>query len=540
MIVRGITGLYGWNMPASLVSRLRTNRYSALKTLQWFWHTDTFRARANLSDAEHTLVVALWLGMLAQIGWGIALLVNWARYGTAGSWEFGAALLLSYSVVWPHILLAGVWIYKLLYYLFHPKQAGRDLVCVVLESQVRRLRRRHHFTVVAVAGSVGKTSTKLAIADLLGQSLRVRHQVGNYNDRVTVPLVFFGQDEPSLFNPLAWLKVFGANNAEIAFPYPYDVVVIELGTDGPGQMRAFDYIKPDITVVSAVSPEHMEFFGTVDAVAAEELTVFDYSNKVLVNADDIAGVYLAGRDFAEYSVTSEQAGYFGQAKPLGLKGQKLHVQLPKGELNGEIRYVGPQGAKIVTAAVAVADMLGVKPKVIAEALPQLQPFAGRMQVLPGIKESTVIDDTYNASPMAVKAALDALYAAKTPQRIAILGSMNELGDYSAEAHREAGAYCNSKKLDLIVTIGADAKKWLAPVAREKGCEVRTFMSPYDAGRFVSGKLKKGAVVLAKGSQNGVFAEEAIKPLLLHPGDADKLVRQSAYWMARKAKQFPGA
>jgi UDP-N-acetylmuramoyl-tripeptide--D-alanyl-D-alanine ligase len=540
MIFRGITGLYGWNMPASLVTKFRTGQYSGWKALGWFWHTKSFRTKTSLNDLDHTLVVALWVGMLVQIGFGVGLLVEWARYGKAGTWEFGAALLLSYPIIWAHVLVLGAWVYKVIYYIFHPKRLGRDFVCLILESQVRRLRRRHHFTVVAVAGSVGKTSTKLAIADLLGQSLRVRHQAGNYNDRVTVPLVFFGQPEPSLTNPFAWIKLFGANNAEIAFPYQYDVVVVELGTDGPGQMKEFAYLKPDITVVTAITPEHMEFFGTLDRVAEEELCVFEYSKRVLVNGDDIPGAYLAGREFAEYSLASEQAQYYTKTKTNGLAGQKLKITLPKGTVEAEVRYIGPQGAKFATAAAAVADLLGIRPKVIAEGLPQLAPFSGRMQVLPGTKDSTLIDDAYNASPIAVKAALDALYAARTKQRIAILGSMNELGDYSPEAHREVGVYCNPKKLDLVVTIGADAKKWLAPVAREKGCEVRTFISPYDAGRFVSGKIQKGAVVLAKGSQNGVYAEEALKLLLEHPGDVDKLVRQSAYWLARKAKQFPGA
>lgn len=525
-------------MPASLVTILRKNRYSGLRLLHWFWHTKTFRTPLDLNDTERSAVVVIWLGMLAQIGFGIAFLVDWARYGTAGKLEFGIALLLSYPIVWAHVVVLVALFGKAVYYIMHPKKFGRDAVCTVLEWQVRRLRRRHQFKVVAVAGSIGKTSTKLAIADLLGQRLRVRYQAGNYNDRVTVPLVFFGEREPSLFNVLAWLNIFGANNAQIAFPYPYDVVVVELGTDGPGQMERFAYIKPDITVVTAITPEHMEFFGSLDAVAAEELAVFDYSKQVLVNADDIAGAYLAGREFSEYSLTSKVATYSAKRKAKGLQGQTLTVVLPKDEVRAEVRYIGRQGAKIALAAAAAAHLLGLKPAAIAKALPALQPFSGRMQILPGVQGSTLIDDTYNASPVAVKAALDALYAADAPQRIAILGSMNELGDYSREAHNEVGAYCDPKKLDLVVTIGSMAKKWLAPAAREQGCEVRSFTSPYAAGDFVLGELQRGAAVLAKGSQNGVFAEEALKPLLEHPGDTEKLVRQSAHWLSVKAKLFP--
>jgi len=408
----------------------------------------------------------------------------------------------------------------------------------MLEMQVRQLRARHKFKVVAVVGSVGKTSTKLAVANLLSQTMRVRYQTGNYNHRVTVPLIFFGLSEPSLYNVFAWIKVFGVTQSEIALPYPYDVVVVELGTDGPGQIEQFAYIKPDVTVVTAVSEEHMELFGTLDRVATEELSVFDFSKQVLVNGDDIAGAYLAGREFIEYSLKSEQAQYHGVTKASGLlRGQKLALHMPGGTINADIHYIGDQGAKVAVAAAAVGDMLKVRKGDIASGLSELEPFSGRMQILDGIKSSTIIDDTYNASPLAVRAALDVLYTVRTGQRIAILGGMNELGAYSQQAHKEAGEYCDPKKLDVVVTVGRDAKKWLAPAARERGCTVHSFDSPYDAGAYVSGKIQKGAVILAKGSQNGVFAEEALKPLLADPTDAAKLVRQSPYWITRKQKLF---
>jgi len=537
MFVRSIVSLYSWSLAARLVSELVDKHYSGIRLLYWFWHAKNFQSKRPLSEAERSVAVLVALLMLSQVGLGIGLLVDWVRFGTAGAWEFGVALLLSYPIVWTHAVGLLASLGQLVYYVIHPKKAGRAVVCTILEAQVRQLRHRHHFKVVAVVGSVGKTSTKLAIADLLGQTLRVRHQTGNYNDRVTVPLVFFGLKEPSLFNVLAWFKAFGVTQSEIALPYPYDVVVVELGTDGPGQLKEFAYLKPDITVVTAVTPEHMEFFGDLDGVATEELSVFEFSKHVLVNGDDIAGTYLAGREFTEYSLVSKQAAYYAKRTSKGLKGQMVAVQLPKETVKADVHFIGAQGAKFALAAASVADMLGVKPKDIAEGLPSLQPFAGRMQILPGVKDSTLIDDTYNASPVAVKAALDVLYAEKTPQRIAILGSMNELGDYSRQAHEEVGEYCDPKKLDVVVTIGQDAKKWLAPAARERGCTVHSFMNPHEAGAYVSGKVKKSAVVLAKGSQGGIFAEEALKPLLAHPADEAKLVRQNRTWLERKAKQF---
>ncbi|HUB93444.1 MAG TPA: Mur ligase family protein [Verrucomicrobiae bacterium] len=538
MFLRSVTDLYGLKLPAALITRLRHGRYSGWRLFYWFWHASTFQAERELTDAERSVAVLLSLGMLGQIAFGGGLLIDWVRHGTAGTWAFGLALLLSYPLVWTHIVIVFAWMGNIVWGILHPKKAARAFVCATLEMQVRQLRARHRFKVVAVVGSMGKTSTKLAIAELLEHGgLRVRYQTGNYNDRVTVPLIFFGLNEPSLYNMFAWLKVLGATQAQIALPYPYDVVVVELGTDGPGQMEQFAYIKPDVTVVTAISEEHMEFFGTLDRVASEELVVFDYSKQVLVNGDDTPGAYLVDREFMEYSVQSERAQYWGMTQSRGLQGETLKVKMPHTSLSADIHFLGEQGAKIALGAVATADLLGVGEKEIAKGLLELRPFSGRMQVLDGVKDATLIDDTYNAAPRTAKAALDVLYATRTDQRIAILGDMNEMGDYSPEAHREVGVYCNAKKLDMVITIGHSAKKWLAPAAREQGCAVHSFDNPHDAGAYVLSKLQKGGVVLAKGSQNGVFAEEALKPLLADPTDAAKLVRQSPYWLTRKERQL---
>src|SRR5260221_9448082 len=102
--------------------------------------------------------------------------------------------------------------------------------------------------------------------------------------------------------------------------------------------------------------------------------------------------------------------------------------------------------------------------------------------------------------------------------------MNELGAESASAHQAAGSYCDPQKLDLVVTVGEEAQKYLAPAAQQVGCQVESFATPYQAGEFVASKLKPKTVVLAKGSQNGVFTEEAVKILLNDPADSARLVR----------------
>lgn len=418
------------------------------------------------------------------------------------------------------------------------KHAGKSLLCNLLEAQVKHLRKRNDIKVVAVAGSVGKTSTKLAIAKVLKHSQSVIYQDGNYNDRLTVPLVFFGKAEPSIFNVFAWLNILISNERAIRRPYPYKIAVIEIGTDGPGQLSSFDYLNPDITIVTAIAAEHMEYFVTLDAVAQEELEPLKFSKQSLLSVDDIPRKYLPTSQYLSYGSKEDATYWLSKREQTDLQGQEIAINYGNESLVLQTVLLGTQGAKAVMAAAVVGKLLDYGEEQIKAGVADITQVAGRLQVLPGLNKSQIIDDTYNASPIAVKAALDVLYATGSPQRIAILGTMNELGRISQDEHAAIGAYCDPSKLDHVVTIGTIAEQHLAPAAVLAGCKVVSFASPYEAGAYVKKRLKPGAVILAKGSQNGVFAEEAIKLLLQNTADAKKLVRQSDYWLGVKKNQFP--
>jgi UDP-N-acetylmuramoyl-tripeptide--D-alanyl-D-alanine ligase len=411
------------------------------------------------------------------------------------------------------------------------KKLGKSILCRILERQVEHLRANNTFKLIAVGGSVGKTSTKLALAKTLSLNATVQYQVGNYNDRLTVPLVFFGEQEPAIFNIPAWLRLLRRTQAKSRKEYPYEFVIVELGTDGPGQLQDFEYLQPDLYVLTAIADEHMEYFKTLDAVAQEELVPVAFASKTLINIDDVAAQYVP-EGVSSYGF-SDKATY-----QVAVKDDYIKLTLADGkELLTIHPLSGKQGAKIVLAAAASAHMLGLAAYDIDEGISKITPPAGRMQKLKGIDDSLLLDDTYNASPLAVKAALDVLYNTDAPQRIAILGTMNELGEGSAEAHRQIGAYCDPHKLDLVVTIGAQARDYLAIAAQDNNCKTASFMNPYEAADFVKEAMQTGAVILAKGSQNGVFAEEALKMLLADPNEVHKLVRQTPYWMSVKNKQF---
>lgn len=446
-----------------------------------------------------------------------------------------AAVLISY----PLLLIFALPLARGIWKLAHPKMLFRSVMSSALEQQVKILRKRNSFKLVGVAGSVGKTSTKMAIIRVLGVSRRVQWQDGNINDRTDVPLFYSEQSDPSnIFNVVGWIKVFINNARLLRQPYPYEFAVLELGTSRPGYIDEFRYLKPDLIIVTAVTSEHMEFFKTLDAVANEELHTLDFSKQALVNIDDTPARYLEGKKYVSYSMQKSADYRVTQRKSKRAKGQEVTLEL-RGErpVTLNVSLLGEQGAKTALAAASAAHLLGLSPKEIKQGMAAIEAYAGRMRVFEGHRRSAIIDDTYNAAPAAVKAALDVLHAEDAPQRIAILGSMNELGTHSAKSHQEIGRQCDPSKLDLVVTIGEEAEKHLAPAAKERGCQVKSFPDPYKAGEFVRSQLQEGAIVLGKGSQNGIFVEEAVKLLLANKTDETKLVRQSPHWMRKKAEYF---
>ena len=419
------------------------------------------------------------------------------------------------------------------------KRFAKGIIVGILGWQVRRLRRRQSFRVVAIAGSIGKTGTKFAVATVLRKQFSVQFQKGNYNDLVTVPLVFFGLPEPPLFNPLAWTATFLRIERQLRRPYPYEVVIVELGPDGPGQMHKFSkYLHADIGLLTAIAPEHMEFFGTLAAVAKEELVIAGLSDELIVSNDHVAAEYLDGITCLSYGLQAGADCRLQHTWDGVRRGYTVTITGQKESYEGFITALGEHQLQPVAAAVLTAERLGMSRSDIEQGIAEIRPAPGRMQPLAGINDSLIIDDSYNnVSSMVAIAALDTLYSLDHPQKIALLGNMNELGGHAPDHHRLVGEHCDPSKLDLVVTLGPQANTILAEAAEARGCRVVRTETPYEAGKIIAEQIKPGAAVLIKGSQNRVYSEEAIKPLLADPADAAKLVRQSPEWLRKKAANF---
>ncbi len=429
------------------------------------------------------------------------------------------------------------------------KKFFRLAVARVLFWQLRRLIKQQQIKVVAVAGSVGKTTTKLAIAKVLEAKYpgKVLAHSGNFNMEISVPLSVFDLPLPrSLMNPLAWVmrwwQIEGIINRE---KYPYKYVVVELGIDRVGQMGFYaSQLKPDVGVLTAIAPEHMEYFGNIETVGREEFGIIPASKVALLNGEDTEIAKLL-QDYHEPIQTyGVKNGVFHfkdiqRSHDLKLSGE---LSLAEGKIRVKTQIISATGLAALAAAAGVGEELGLDFAEIKQGIELFAPVSGRMQLLLGKNDSLILDDSYNSSPNATKAAIETLLELQTSGRkIAILGSMNELGETSAKAHRALGK--QAAKVDLLVTIGKEAGKHLVAGAAENGEKadhIHSFDSPFAAGRFVVGILQPGDVVMVKGSQNRVFSEEAVALLLAKSADRSKLVRQGTEWMKIKREQFEDA
>jgi len=406
--------------------------------------------------------------------------------------------------------------------------------------------KRHAPKLIVVVGSVGKTGTKVAIATVLGEKYRVRMHEENHNTEFSAPLAMLGVKYPTNPHSMSqWLQVFGAMKKRIKSDSDVDVIVQELGIDAPGDMKHFSqFMHADIAVVTAVTPEHMENMKTMEAVAEEELSVSSFAGLTVINRDTIApeyAKYVTSSNLTTYGV-QPGAEYFleiNSSSPLESKIATLHS--PEwGDTSLAIQLVGHHNVQAIAAAAAVCAKLGISQKEFAVGAAKVTPLPGRMQLLRGANGSIIIDDSYNSSPAAAIEALKTLQSSQGAKRIAILGSMNELGEYSEQGHRDVANVCQPSLIDWVVTIGDDAAQYLAPIARQNGCHVKSFKTPFEAGGFVRGVAGERDIILVKGSQNNVFSEEAVKILLHDAEDQKKLVRQSQEWMAKKEQAFDHA
>ena len=401
-----------------------------------------------------------------------------------------------------------------------------------------RMKRLRPF-VIGVSGSIGKTSTKDAIYHLLKSRYTVVRNEKSFNSEFGLPLAIL--EQPSGFSSAwswiliivkaFWKAFIGGKNLQI--------MVLEMGADKPGDMAAhLKFVQPQVGIVTNIKPVHLgegQFKDLDDIFLEKSRLVMALPEKgtAILNADD--GYLVSLREKLQcktifYGV-SETADLRVLELESSLTGIHCTVSYKDEVVSGDFPLPGAFQVYVLLAALAAAITQGFS---LAEAFESLKNFKlppGRMNLLSGINGTTLIDSSYNASPETVKEALDLLQKANKGRRIAILGSMNELGPGSERFHRDIGRYAVGRA-DILVTVGELARD-IADEAGKEGFPAQDLYAcadVFEAENRVKTFLREGDTVLIKGSQNQVRLERLAKALMADPTHAEELlVRQEKHW-----------
>jgi len=425
------------------------------------------------------------------------------------------------------------------------KSIFKRFVTYLLVKEAAYLLRRHQPTIIAITGSVGKTTAKDAIYAAIKNSVSARKSEKSFNSDIGVPLTVLGLPN-AWSSPLGWCKnlMDGALAALFSKEYPA-VLVLETGIDRPGDMATLTkWLKPDIVVMTRLPdvPVHVEFFPTPEAVAIEKMHLaaalkpdgtFIYNHDDTILEAQAATVRQTHVTFGRYLEADfkglQDAIVYDADTPTGVSFFITHIgQRYPVTLQGT---VGSHQVYACAAALAVAATLGIELSAAAQSLSELRTPNGRLRLIPGVKASMILDDTYNASPAATELALQTLGEIKYAKRkIAVLGDMLELGRFSSEAHEQVGTIA-ARVATHLVTVGVRARK-IAEGALEAGLTEKNIYQYDDmarAGRELQAFLQPGDVVLVKASQ-GMRAELLVEEIMAAPETAESvLVRQEAHW-----------
>jgi UDP-N-acetylmuramoyl-tripeptide--D-alanyl-D-alanine ligase len=375
----------------------------------------------------------------------------------------------------------------------YPQQARLLAVedtLVALQTLATAARKLWGKPLIAVTGSAGKTTTKEAIAHVLGARFRVLKSEGNFNNHFGLPLMLL-KLEPE-----------------------HDLAVIEMGMSHAGEIRALAKIaRPEIGVVTNVAAVHLEFFDSLAGIARAKYELVESlpgSGTVVLNADD-EYVSQFGRGFkgkvVMYGTRTAADVRAEKIQSQGAQGTEFDVVVGSVREHATLPLVGEHNVLNALAAVAVGLERGLKPSEAIAELYTLAPADKRGQVLQ-LGNITVINDCYNSNPKALEAMVDALAAMRAKRRIVVAGEMLELGPAGEEMHRQAGQHVADKKIDVLLGVRGLARS-MVEGARQAGTRAEFMVTPEEAGQWLAREARDGDVVLLKASR-GVKLEKALE------------------------------
>jgi len=425
----------------------------------------------------------------------------------------------------------------------------------VLKYVARAIIEKYNPMIIGVTGSVGKTSAKEAIKNVVARERTVRAPSKNFNNELGLPLTIIG-DFKSIGGIFFWILALCKGVYAILVKnklYP-EVLILEYGIDRPGDMKKLlDIARPHIGIFTAIGkvPVHIEYFTGPEQVAKEKaklIAQLPATGFAILNADDPLVMHAKSDTRAQIVTfgTSEHADVRISNFSNHFDGRSagISMKLTYGGSFVPVRIDGAMGeAQGITSAIACATGLvfGMNLVSIAEVLSKYEAPAGRLRCIQGIRESMIVDDTYNAAPKAVENAIDTLASLPARRRIAVLGDMLELGKYTLEVHEEIGKRVKKKGIDMLVTVGLRGKL-IAEAAQNAGMNQKSIFiadTIDEAVHILETKIQKSDLLLVKGSQ-GVRMERIVKRIMAEPEHAsERIARQNPEWIAKKGMYDEG-
>lgn len=348
---------------------------------------------------------------------------------------------------------------------------------------------------VAVTGSVGKTSTKDMIAHVMSQKFNTLKTAGNFNNEIGLPLTILNLNES------------------------HQAAVLEMGMSGFNEISRLSAVtKPDVAVITNIGMAHIEKLGSRQNILKAKMEIFEGLNKnglVVLNGDDnllngLKGLLEfktlfygmgEGLDYQAYNIQTS-----------GENGSCFNIIVGDKEYKVDVPVPGIHNVYNVLAAIAVGSYFGIPMEKIVDAVREFQPSGMRLDILTynGIK---IINDTYNASPQSMEAAILVLKDMKASRRIAVLGDMLEMGEWAHDAHLDVGKFAAENETDYLFTVGENGR-YIAEGAIQSGMPREKVFSYEDTGLavvFLKELLKSGDAVLVKGSR-GMKMESIVQAL----------------------------
>lgn len=357
--------------------------------------------------------------------------------------------------------------------------------------------------IVAITGSISKTSTKEAIFEVLKIKFGtdIRKSEGNLNNETGVPLSILGyKKSPNKF--WQWLPIVIGIKLRALFGKKFKVLVLEMAADKPGDIQYLtNFVQPDIACLTSIAPAHMAAFGSIEKIVQEKtdlIKALSCGGWAILNIDDenLRKLSFADRSEVLTYAIEEKADIMAKNIITEIDDFKPKTLFQISSEKYKFRAAVPTLGRVwnvysALAAVAVGSIFEMSPSDIARGLENIRSEAHRMSVLKGKNNILLIDDSYNANPLSMKAALDVLnFLPENGRKIAVLGDMLEIGQISAKAHELIGQYAN-EVANEVVSVGTESQKYNSKV-HFKNAEI--------AGDYLLANAQRNDIILIKASR----------------------------------------